>query len=351
MADEQYKKLNNYLNDIFIYLSYRDSFLIDNIYKICILNSDFNKFIKKYEIKEESRENNLSFNDVYLLGREIIESINKDYLVEYDKLIETGILDFSYNREYLDSHFTKVNNQAIINLNRHFNYSDVIILVHEFFHYMNRRGIKTSLNRYLLTEFISIYFEMYAIEFLINNKHISKEEIDYNSRLVNTKEHSNNFIRYELILLAYGNFGNINKDSVNLLNQFFLNNLDEKQFNKDCLNVLNNLERMEKYYREDIRFEKIFNHQELAQEQSLALSTDYRYILGTLLAFYARKYSKIEDMVYLNDHINDPKYAYMGIDEICKSIGIDLNDEKFEEKLFNSMEEYINKYNGEVKNR
>lgn len=143
MTDEQYKKLNGYLNNIFIELEYVDSFLIKNIYEISRLNSEFNKFIRNYDFKEESRENNLTFNEVYLLGREIIESIKEDYLSEYDKLIKMGILDFSYSNKYVGSHFTKVNNQGIININRHFNYSDVRILVHEFFHYMNMGGGRT----------------------------------------------------------------------------------------------------------------------------------------------------------------------------------------------------------------
>lgn len=351
MTEEQYKKLNNYLNNAFMYLEKKDFFLLENIYSICKLNSEFNKFIKKYELDDKQVENNLSFNEVYLLGREIIESINKNYLNDYDKLIETGILDFSYSNEYFDSHYANINGQDIINVNRRFNYSDVRILIHEFIHYTNSsKREKMSINQYLLTEFLSIYFEIYTIEFLINNKHISKKEIDYYDRLINIKEKSNCFTYYELILLAYENFGNIDKNSVNLLNDNFLN-IEERQFNKECLNVLNNLERMEKNYKNEIKFQEKFDLEELTSKQCLQISSDYRYILGTLCAFYANKYSKIEDIVYLNDHINDPKYAYMSIYEILLSIGIDLNDEKFNEKLFNIIDEYINKYDENVKNR
>ena len=346
MTEEKYKKLNNYLNDIFIYLEKKDLFLLENIYPMCELNFKFNTFIEKYELNNVQVENNLSFNEVYSLVREIIESINKNYLNDYDELIDKGILDFSYNNEYLDSHYSRINDKSIININRYFNYSDVRILIHEFIHYTN--GSKSellSINQYLLTEYLSIYFEMYAINFLINKKHISKKEIDYQGRLINIKEKCEQFDYYGLILLVYKYFGYIDKNNIELLN------IDKEQFDEACLKVFNYFEKIENNYNSEIRFKNEFNLNELTSKQCLQISSDYRYILGTLFAFYTSKYSKLEDIVYLNDHINDPKYAYMSIYEILLSIGIDLNDEKFNEELFNTIDEYINKYDESVKNR
>lgn len=347
MTEEQYRKLNNYLNNIFIYLEKKDSFLLENINGIGILNEKFSKFIKNYSLENKIEENTLTFNDVYLIARKIIEIINKDYLEKFDKLIETGQLDFSYNNEYFDSHYVNENGQDIININRIFNYGDVILLIHEFIHYTNDKE-KYSINRYLLTEFLSIYFELYSINFLIDNKNISKNEIDYFDRLTSTKKKSNRFSWYESVLLAYEKFGSIDNNSVNLLKEYYLK-IKEEQFNKECLNVLNNLERIEKEYNEKIKYEKQFNINELTSKLCFNLEADYRYILGTILAFYAIKYCKIEDIVYLNDHINDEKYAYMDIYEILLSIGIDLNSQHFNENTFVGMEEFINKYNNNLK--
>ena len=55
--------------------------------------------------------------------------------------------------------------KQIININREFNYNDVRLLVHEFIHYTNGKHI--SPNRHYFTEFLSIYFEFYTIDYLL----------------------------------------------------------------------------------------------------------------------------------------------------------------------------------------
>lgn len=342
MTEEQYKKLKNYLNDIFMYLEIKDEFLIYNIFNIHFISKEYLEFIQDYTLEIENKKNNLTFNEVYLLAREIIESINKDYLEKYDKLIETGTLDFNYENEYIDSHYMYDNEKESININRSFNYNDVILLIHEFIHSTNNKE-RCSINRYLLTEFLSIYYETYAIDYLINNKNISKEEINYFDRIFNTKIKCSRFSLYEVVLLAYQQFGHIDKNTIKLLRENYFD-IEESQFSEECLNCLNNFERMEKNYIEDIRTEKQFDNKELASKLSLSISTDYRYILGTILAFYANKNCDMNKITYLNDHINDEDYAYSSIYNILLSIDIDLNDEKFYAKAFENIDEYINRY-------
>ena len=64
------------------------------------------------------------------------------------------------------------------------------------------------------------------------------------------------------------------------------------------------------------------------------------YVLGTFLAIYAHKYCDFNDIVNLNNHIHE--LDYKSIIDICLSIGIDLNDEGFSQKLFDCIDEYIN---------
>jgi hypothetical protein len=347
MNKEQYKKLNDYLNDVFIYLEKRDFLLIRNIKSIAMLNDTFYSFIKNYDLSYKPKENKLTFNDVFILAREIIETINKDYLQDFDKMIDSGQLDFSYNREYSDSEFIHLEDYQVhnlININREFNYSDVDILIHEFIHYTNGNK-KQSINRYLLTEFLSIYFENYAIDYLIA-KGIDKEEINYNDRLLFTKRDSNELIWYEIVLLAYEKFGEIDENTINYLNEFYVN-ISKESFDKECLDTLKHFEKIEKNYMEDNR--KEFNHEELTSKLCSYITKDYRYILGTLLAYYARKYCDMKDIVYLNDHINDEEYKSKNMYEILLTIGIDLDDENFKDKVLISIEEYINKYNNDLK--
>lgn len=53
--------------------------------------------LNKHELKSEMpKENNLTIEEVYMLAREIIEDINPLYLTEYDKIMSSGELDFSF---------------------------------------------------------------------------------------------------------------------------------------------------------------------------------------------------------------------------------------------------------------
>jgi len=184
-----YNKLNDYLNEICKYLEKTEPFLLEYIEKIAILNDDFLDFINKYTFQNQTHQNFLTFEEVYDLTRKIIKQIDEKYLIDFDNLIQSGELDFGYEGEYDDSHcisFYKKEKciKQIINIDRCFNYDDVRRLGHEFMHYTN--GKYTSKNRKHFTEFISIYFEMFAIDYLLDIN-INKEELDYWRRLKNIK--------------------------------------------------------------------------------------------------------------------------------------------------------------------
>ena len=169
---EIYDKLNYYLNEICKYLEKGNSLLLENIHGISILNDEFLKHIQSYHLDNKTKQNKLTFEDIFLLAREIIGSIDESYLESFDNLIKSGELDFSFESIYEDSVCisTHRKNQVkqIININREFNYNDVRILIHEFIHYTN--GKKISTNSHYFTEFLSIYFEFYAIDYLLKKE-------------------------------------------------------------------------------------------------------------------------------------------------------------------------------------
>ena len=114
-------------------------------------------------------------------------------------------------------------------------------------------------------------------------------------------------------------------------------NIPQETFEHECLRLHDWLN----YIYED-------NEEEIKQEPSNLgailseefLTIDYRYILGTILAIYALKYSNFKDIVYLNNHINE--YNDKSILEICLSIGIDLKDENFLDNLKIALDEFVN---------
>lgn len=337
--EEIYNKLNLYLNDICNYLEKEDSFLLENILEISQLNDSFLHYIDQYSLNNKTVENKLTFEDVFLLAREVIENIDKSYLECFDNLIQSGELDFSFENKYDDSQCLNMyeNGQAIkqiININRQFNYNDVVTLIHEFIHYTN--GKKYSINRHYLTEFLSIYFEFYTIDYLLK-KGINKEEIDYLDRIKITKQHSYILNKYEIVLLAYIKFGNLDDNTASLLKKYILN-IKKEDFEKECSMLYKHLCIIEKNHKYEINKKPKMLGNLLSKD---FIVHNYRYILGTFLAIYARKYANFFDIVYLNNHINE--YNNKNVYDICLSIGIDLNDKYYEEKLFSAIDEYINK--------
>lgn len=345
MNQEEYKELNKYLNETFSYLEKNDTFYTSNIVNIWLLNKKYYSFMKDFALEDDSFENKLTYEDIYLLAREVIESINPKYLNDFDKLIQTGELDFRYNKEFdCSEFFIDENGHNNINIDREFNYTDVVKLVHEFIHYVSGKNGNISMNRFLLSEFFSIYFETYTKDYLIK-KGIPKDEIDYKERLRLLYNDTSDFMKIGLPYVAYSNFGDINDTSYELMKNYITKNITRQTFNEECDNLLNHFKEMEKDYREQ-HFSCEYNEDELRKNYAYDFSSHCEYLFCTLLAFYARSYCNIEDIVYMNDHIND---IDCDVVECLNKMGIYIDEDDFLIKIFESIEYYL--YDYEIKQR
>lgn len=74
MTKEMYERLNNYLNDIFLELEKNDRIFVDNLRILTSFNSVINDYFN-FRIEDVQNQNNLTFNEVFLLGREIIKKL------------------------------------------------------------------------------------------------------------------------------------------------------------------------------------------------------------------------------------------------------------------------------------
>lgn len=334
--DEMYTKLNYYLNEMCNYLKGKDFFFLDNINNIALLNDKLNNLIYEYNLDYEVKKNNLTFLDVYNLAREIIASIDETYLPIYDKLITSGELDFGYEGEYDISCFqtkiTENNTQKLINIARKFSYQDVVTLVHEFIHYISYQ--ENNIIEYYLCEFLAIYFETYAVNYLIK-KGIPKEEIDYLKRFKILKRDSDRIYRYEVIFLVYTTFGNLSDTSYTLLKQFYMN-MSKDYFEKECKNFYKILEVIKEKHKDELQDNPKLLGKILSEE---FIAADYRYVLGTILAIYVLEYGNMKDMVYLNNNLD--KYQDKSLMEVCASLGIDLDDPEFNNKALNALDNYL----------
>lgn len=334
--DEVYTKLNYYLNEMCNYLKGKDFFFLDNINNIALLNDKLNNLIYEYNLDYEVKKNNLTFLDVYNLAREIIGSIDESYLPMYDKLIPSGELDFSYEGKYGISCFqtkiTENNTQKLINIARKFSYQDVVTLVHEFIHYISYQ--ENNIIEYYLCEFLAIYFETYAVNYLIK-KGFPKEEIDYLKRFKILKRDSDRIYRYEVIFLVYTTFGNLSDTSYTLLKQFYMN-MSKDYFEKECKNFYKILEVIKEKHKDELQDNPKLLGKILSEE---FIAADYRYVLGTILAIYVLEYGNIKDVVYLNNNLD--KYQDKSLMEVCASIGVDLDDPEFNNKALNALNNYL----------
>ncbi len=358
MKKEDYKRLNDYLNDTFIYLSGYDRFFIQNMQSIFILNNMLYGKLKDIDLEHKFYKNNLTFEDVFELARNEIEKINPNYLKEFDKLIDSGRLGLFKQKENInikevddyekiseienneeetryDSVCSYTEDDYFIDLAREYNYNDVLMLIHEFIHSTNSSE-NMGEYRYILTEFFSIYFEMYAQRNLLESG-INSSELDIFDRIKDTGKISKEMNEYDLVFISYNLFGNIKENSYEDLEKYHIVSSTKKEFECACVRLLKYFDYQKIQYNNE---SKEFNLYDYRKCISILFSSGYRYLLGTLFSCYLLENENKDKIVWLNDHINDEKMKNMNLIDVLKMIGIDLTDENIDEKLVDSAQNY-----------
>lgn len=358
MKKEDYKRLNDYLNDAFIYLSKYDSFFIQNMHMIFPLNSKLYENLKDIDLRHNSYKNNLTYEDVFNLARNEIEKINPNYLEDFDKLIDSGRLEFFLHEQNMvikestyyenlseienneeeirnDSRCCYTEDDYFIDLARTHNYNDVLTLIHEFIHSTNSSK-NMGEYRYILTEFFSIYFEMLSQKELLENG-INPSELDIFDRIKNTGKISKEITEYDLVFISYNLFGNIKENSYEDLKKYHIVSSTKKEFECACVRLLKYFDYQKIQYNNE---SKEFNLYDYRKCISILFSSGYRYLLGTLFSCYLLENENKDKIVWLNDHINDEKMKNMNLIDVLKMIDIDLTDENINEKLVDSAQNY-----------
>ena len=358
MKKEDYKRLNDYLNDTFIYLSEHDGFFIQNMQSIFILNNMLYGKLNDIDLEHKFHKNNLTFEDVFNLTRNEIEKINPNYLEEFDRLIDSGCLEFFLHEQNMiikgnttyeklseienneeeirnDSVCSYNNGDYFIDLARTYNYNDVLTLIHEFIHSTNSSK-NMGEYRYILTEFFSIYFEMLSQKELLENG-INSSELDIFDRIKNTGKISKEITEYDLVFISYNLFGNIKENSYKDLKKYHIVSSTKKEFECACVRLLKYFDYQKIQYNNE---SKKFNLYDYRKCISILFSSGYRYLLGTLFSCYLLENGNKDKIVWLNDHINDEKMKNMNLIDVLKMIDIDLTDENINEKLVESAQNY-----------
>ncbi len=324
------------MNDIFNYLEKSDKYLFICLNDIYNISKHINDKFSDLYFDEDEITNNLSFIDVIYHVENIIKYIDSKYIPIFRNVINNGELNFSYNKEEEGNYFLNKDDVGIINIDREYNYQDVINLSHEFGHYLCNKGKGQTELGYLLDEFIGRYFEIQAVNYLINNG-FKENEIKASYYLEYLFDNNYEFMNYYPLLLMYYNFGSIDNDSKNLFIKYFYN-INLKKFDEMCLEKLDLLEYIKKEFIKECDCNGvIMNEEDIIYEISKVFSEDYRYILGTVLALYPLDKKDIIDFV---DNINTKKYENTNLFEILKKLNIDIRDNSFKKSIDNSIKKY-----------
>lgn len=334
MTKEEYKELNEYLNDELKALR-NDYFFLDNIELFKYLNNKYCELVEKYDISSNNNNIGLTDDEIYSLAHEIIESISPEYTKMFEQIKNNNELYISesnliINNKYVltDSTTLILPNKKLIYIKKKGNYSDVKQLVHEFIHYTSKD--EHDIKRYILGEYLSVYFEQYAEEYL-KNKNIKDESVKSNDRIINTYNRCAQLSWFIDPLIIYLYLHEINIDNIEQINKKIMK-ISKEDLEMQCNNLL-------ELYRKSKKTEKGFikyNH----------FSLSFQYLFATLLSFYSIKKCKLEDIVNFNEHISDKDELFI-IDSLQK-VGINLEEDNIVEELFNCIEEYIQKENQKV---
>lgn len=358
MKNEDYKKLNDYLNDTFVYLSEYDGFFLSDMCAILNLNIMLYEKLKDIDLNHNFHENNLTFEDIFNIARNEIEKINPNYLDKFDKLITSGRLEFFNQDEDIiinekddyqklsqlenseediryDSVCSYIDDDYFVDLVRKYNYEDVLILIHEFIHSTNASKTMGEY-RYILTEFFSIYFEMYAQKNLLESG-TNSSEFDIFARIKDTGLLSKEMFKYTPIIIYYNLFGNINENSYDDLIKYNIASSTKEEFESTCFNLLNYFDYKNKEYNNE---NKDFDLYEYREYISSMFSSSYRYLLGTLFSCYLLENGNKDKVVWLNNHINDDEIKNMDFISVLKIIDIDLTSENINKKLVECAQKY-----------
>ena len=327
ITEKQYENLNNYYNDLCLGLSINDGFFLNNIQSLGFVSFNVSNILEHVNLKQKIIKDNLSFLEIFDKSKEIIKQIEPKYLEDFNKIMSKGILEVNYDildipfeeRNMGCSCFTSdLNNdkeKGIIKIDDSFNYNTIPSLIHEFFHKTNESKNKA---RYLLSEYISVYFEIYTYE-LLKKQGISLNQLNLNYRLFALKDCCEFIEDKGFYLYTFDQLGNYKEDTYKYINY---SNIPENILKEELLLELNWFEQMEEIYNNNKKIKDSFSESKYYIMNQY--SNDYRYLLGALLAYYSLYNLTKDDVLKLNEAlINNKEITF---EEALKIINITIDD-------------------------
>lgn len=184
-----------------------------------------------------------------------------------------------------------------------------------FMHYANFNA-EVCLRKNLFAEYFSYYFEMLAMRYLLLEKHIPENELDYEYMIPGMKKCLVNLSNFEYPYLSYMKFGTID---IEAFNHYFANySKDEYEEERDyCLNTFQSAENQGK------------------QVEEFAFS-NYTYGWGYILAFWSLEHLDKNQVLTFYKEIYNEENRRLTLEELLHKYGFHLT-EKFPEEVKESI--------------
>ena len=174
-----------------------DVFLVSNLIPIInIICKEIKSIVEKKENIDYSEFCCLSKEDTIKYVKEILlvidpskewlkmyeQILNSNKVLYYNEMSKEEVLAFykrlglRYTKD-MDNSFINIGNDTYLMLNYMGNVRDVSYTIHEIIHYINRTKIGSDEYIHTLDEFFSIFYQLYALDYL-ENKGYNKKDID-----------------------------------------------------------------------------------------------------------------------------------------------------------------------------
>lgn len=316
MTKEEYEKINEYIKDNIDRLYKPNFFAVRNSFTLFYLYKDFLTVRPKEKIRINDEWQKIDFLSNVNYANSFLKQYNLDN--KLNELLNNGTIDIidikeSYEDDYKDIDYycnQSGENKAEIVSSHYGTIEDSRTLIHEFFHYLNLAP-KITESRYILTEFVSIYFEFKYIEYL---KDLNFDKHDllkcYEMRFKDSYKICKEKNIMMLLIGIYDRYNDINQKNILEFDNILNINLIEKDISKLDLNKNLNL-------------------------------NNYRYVLGTLLATYALN-NNIDplNIIRLSNKLNDDSSVFELLEEIEIPLDNDIlikNAQSYLDKMINEL--------------
>lgn len=216
---------------VFVCYGYEDilKFIREHIKYIRYVSSLVYKELKDIPDFEFKYDCDLDIFQSIELTKEFLDYIDREHMIKFENSLNDGSVDIFETESICNHSYVEFHGDLYdMSIDWKHNLDDVFSFVHEYFHTTNYKGKNSSLDRILLTESISIFYEFVLYDYLKRYSYFENDSLScLKYRLGLTFDDSNSLIKIIDELNGY-------LDDLEILKNVDIDNYDniEKDYNR-----------------------------------------------------------------------------------------------------------------------